>query len=305
MAQQAIESSSPPQRKRRNWAPAIMTTPATLALIGIMVPFAIAVYYSFTNYRIIKPDFEFIGLRNYINMFSSSSFWNALGNTLLFAVIALVVELTLGFLIAQLLSRAGRGVGLMRTLLLLPLMLPPVVSGMMWKTMLAPNSGPINALFGFGDFAWLSVPWAARFSIMFIEIWSSTPFVALVLLSGMQSLPREPFEAAEVDGSSYLFIMRRLILPMLKPFILIVLLFRVVDVIKLFDIIFATTVGGPMNVTTTIPITVYKEVFQFYNLGSAIAKVLVLWVINYTVSTWLANRWQRSTGEAQNNEQPA
>jgi multiple sugar transport system permease protein len=305
MAQQAIQSSSPPERKRRNWAPVIMTTPATLALIGILVPFLIAVYYSFTNYRIIKPEFEFIGLRNYINMFSNAAFWNALGNTLLFAGVALVAELTLGFLIAQLLSRPGRGVGLMRTLLLLPLMLPPVVSGMMWKTMLAPNSGPINAIFGLGDFAWLSVPWAAQFSIIFIEIWSSTPFVALVLLSGMQSLPKEPFEAAEVDGSSYVFILRRLILPMLKPFILIVLLFRVVDVIKLFDIIFATTGGGPMSVTTTIPITVYKEVFQFYNLGSAIAKVLVLWVINYTVSTWLASRWQRSTGEAQNNEQPA
>ena len=303
--QPTANTGAPPEHKRRNWAPLLMTTPATLALIGILYPFAIAVYYSFTNYRIIKPDYEFIGLRNYVNMFSSSAFWNALGNTLLFAAVALVVELTLGFLIALLLSRQMRGVRLMRTLLLLPLMLPPVVSGMMWKTMLASNSGPINYLFGFGDFAWLSTPWAARFSIMFIEIWSSTPFVALVLLSGMQSLPREPFEAAEVDGARYLFIMRRLVLPMLKPFILIVLLFRVVDVIKLFDIIFATTGGGPMNVTTTIPIMVYKEVFQFYNLGSAIAKVLVLWVINYTVSFWLASRWQRSTGEAANHEQPA
>jgi len=304
-AQGALKTDSPPEHKRRNWAPLIMTTPATLALIGILYPFAIAVYYSFTNYRIIKPDFEFVGLRNYINMFSNAAFWNALGNTLFFAATALVVELTLGFLIALLLSRRARGVSLMRTLLLLPLMLPPVVSGMMWKTMLAPNSGPINAIFGLGDFAWLSVPWAARLAVIFIEIWSSTPFVALVLLSGMQSLPREPFEAAEVDGANYLFILKRLILPMLRPFIVIVLLFRVVDVIKLFDIIFATTGGGPMNVTTTIPITVYKEVFQFYNLGSAIAKVLVLWVINYTVSTWLAQRWQRTTGEVATNEQPA
>jgi len=238
-------------------------------------------------------------------MFSNNSFWNALSNTLLFAGVALVVELTLGFMIALLLNRQARGVGVMRALLLLPLMLPPVVSGMMWKTMLAPNSGPVNYLFGLGDFAWLSVLSAARFSIVFIEIWSSTPFVALVLLSGLQSLPKEPFEAAEGDGASFIFILRRLILPMLKPFILIVLLFRVVDVIKLFDIIFATTGGGPLNVTTTIPIMVYKEVFQFYNLGSAIAKVLVLWLINYTISFWLASRWQRSTGEANNHAEPA
>lgn len=303
--QPALKTSPPVEHKRRNWMPFLMTTPATLALIGIMYPFAIAVYYSFTNYRIVKPTFEFIGLQNYITMFSNAAFWNAMGNTLLFAGVALVVELTLGFLIALLLSRQVRGVGIMRALLLLPLMLPPVVSGMMWKTMLAPSSGPVNAIFGLGNFAWLSVPWAARFAIMFIEIWSSTPFVALVLLSGMQSLPKAPFEAAEVDGANFLFILRRLMLPMLKPFILIVLLFRVVDVIKLFDIIFATTGGGPMNVTTTIPITVYKEVFQFYNLGSAIAKVLVLWAINYAVSFWLAGRWQRSTGEAVTNGKPA
>ncbi len=303
--QPAIQLGPPIERKRRNWAPFLMTMPATLALIGILYPFAIAVYYSFTNYRIIRPTYEFIGVDNYVNMFSNNSFWNALSNTLLFAGVALVVELTLGFMIALLLNRQARGVGVMRALLLLPLMLPPVVSGMMWKTMLAPNSGPVNYLFGLGDFAWLSVLSAARFSIVFIEIWSSTPFVALVLLSGLQSLPKEPFEAAEVDGASFIFILRRLILPMLKPFILIVLLFRVVDVIKLFDIIFATTGGGPLNVTTTIPIMVYKEVFQFYNLGSAIAKVLVLWLINYTISFWLASRWQRSTGEANNHAEPA
>jgi multiple sugar transport system permease protein len=131
--------------------------------------------------------------------------------------------------------------------------------------------------------------------VIFIEVWSWTPFVALVLFSGMQSLPKEPFEAAEVDGAGTWFILRRLMLPMLQPFILVVLLFRVVDVMKLFDVIFATTGGGPMTVTTTIPIMVYKEVFLFYNLGSAIAKVLILWLINYLVSFWLASRWRKSS----------
>ena len=287
----------PPERKRRNWAPWIMTAPATLALIGILYPFAVAVYYSFTNYRIIKPEFSFVGLRNYINMFSNASFWNAMGNTLMFAAVALAVELTLGFLFALLLSRQVKGVAIMRALLLMPLMLPPVVSGMMWKTMLAPSSGPVNAIFGLGNFAWLSVPWAARAAVLFIEIWSSTPFVALVLLSGLQSLPKEPFEAAEVDGARFWFVLWNLMLPMLQPFVIIVLLFRVVDVIKLFDIIFATTGGGPMNVTTTIPIMVYKEVFQFYNLGSAIAKVLMLWLINYVICFWLSSKWRKSGAE--------
>jgi multiple sugar transport system permease protein len=275
--------------------PLIMTAPATLVLIGIMYPFAIAVYYSFTNYRIVSATYKFVGLKNYAQMFADANFWEAMGNTLLFAVAALVFELTFGFLIAMLLNHQIKGVGLMRSLLLLPLMLPPVISGMMWKTMLASNSGPINYIFGLGSFAWFSNVWSARAIVIFIEVWSSTPFVALILLSGLQALPKEPFEAAQVDGATPWFIFRRLILPMLQPFILIVLLFRVVDIMKLFDIVFATTNGGPMYVTTTIPIMAYKEVFQFYNLGSAIAKVLMLWVINYGISFWLAGRWRKST----------
>jgi multiple sugar transport system permease protein len=290
-----IPSMTPTVHKRTNWLPLIMTTPATLALIGIMYPFAIAVYYSFTNYRIVSVTYSFVGLRNYVKMFTDPNFWEAMGNTIMFAIAALVFELTLGFFIAMLLNRQVKGVGIMRSLLLLPLMLPPVISGMMWKTMLASNSGPVNYIFGLGSFAWFSNVWTSRFVVVFIEIWSSTPFVALILLSGLQALPKEPFEAARVDGANSWFILRRLMLPMLQPFILIVLLFRVVDVIKLFDIVFATTSGGPMYVTTTIPILAYKEVFQSYNLGSAIAKVLILFVINYFLSFWLAGRWRKST----------
>lgn len=281
-----------PRNKKRNWLPIIMTSPSTLALIGILVPFVIAIYYSMTNIRIISPTYEFVGFKNYIKLFTDTNFLEALGNTLLFATSALVLEMLLGFGIAIVLTRPVKGVAIMRSMLLLPLMLPPVIAGMMWKTMLATNSGPINYIFGLGEFAWFSHVWSARLAVIIIEVWSSTAFVALVLFSGLQSLPKEPFEAAEVDGAGSWFVLRRLMIPMLMPFILIVLLFRVVDVIKLFDIIFATTGGGPMNVTTTIPILVYKEVFQYYTLGSAMAKVLVLWLINYFVSMWLAGKWR-------------
>lgn len=294
-AKASTAENIPKPRKRRNLLPLIMTTPATLALIGIMVPFVIAVYYSFTNIRIISPTYEFVGFRNYIKMFTNPDFWEAMGNTLLFAGAALVFELIIGFGIALLLTKQVKGVGIMRGMLLLPLMLPPVIAGMMWKTMLATYSGPVNYLLGLENFAWFSNVWSARLAIVIIEVWSSTAFVALVLFSGLQSLPKEPFEAAQVDGANQWFILRRLMIPMLMPFILIVLLFRVVDVIKLFDIIFATTGGGPMMTTTTIPILVYKEVFQFYTLGSATAKVLMLWVINYLISFWLAGKWRSSS----------
>ena len=288
--------NEPPIRNRKDWLPTIMTTPAVLALIGMLYPFAIAIYYSFTNFNLLKPTHKFVGFQNYAKIFTNPDFWEAMGNTLLFAVTALVFEFLFGFLITILLNNQVKGVRLMRTLLMLPLMLPPVIAAMMWRTLLATNTGPINYLFGLGDFAWLAHPWSARFAVMFIEIWSSTPFVALVLLSGLQSLPKEPFEAAQVDGANYFFVVRRLMLPMLQPFILVVLLFRVVDVVKLFDVIFTTTQGGPMLSTTTIPVLVYREVFKFFTLGSAIAKVLMLWIINYALSFWLAGRWRKSIG---------
>ena len=290
----ATLAAAPPIRKKRNWMPLIMTSPATLVMVGILYPFGIAIYYSFTNYRIVSPTYRFVGLQNYTRMFADPNFRMALGNTLLFAGSALALQLTLGFLIALLLNRSVKGVGVMRAMLLLPLMVPPVISGMMWKTMLA-SGGPVNHIFDLGFFAWFANVWSARLAIILIEVWASTPFVALVLLSGLQALPKQPFEAAQVDGANAWFILRRLMLPMLQPFILIVLLFRAVDVMKLFDIVFATTQGGPMIVTTTVPIMVYKEVFVSYNLGSAIAKVLILWVINYAVSFWLAGKWRKST----------
>jgi len=283
-------------RTRKDWLPTIMTTPAVLALIGMLYPFAIAIYYSFTNFNLLKPTHKFVGFENYAKIFTNPDFWEAMGNTVLFALIALVFEFLFGFLITLLLNNQVKGVRLMRTLLMLPLMLPPVIAAMMWRTLLATNTGPINYLFGLGDFAWLAHPGSARFAVMFIEIWSSTPFVALVLLSGLQSLPKEPFEAAQVDGANFFFVVRRLMLPMLQPFILVVLLFRVVDVVKLFDVIFTTTQGGPMLTTTTIPVLVYREVFKFFTLGSAIAKVLMLWIINYALSFWLAGRWRKSIG---------
>jgi len=290
------QTTDPPVRKRKNWLPQILLAPANIALSLTMVPFFIAVYYGFTNYNIAKATHKFIGLRNYVNLVKDAVFWEALGTTFILAIIALVGQFTLGILITLLLNREGKWVGFMRSLLLLPLMLPPVISGIMWKVMLSSTSGPVNYIFGLGNYAWFSSPWSARLVVAFIEIWSSTPFVALVLISGMQALPKEPFEAAQVDGASFFFVFRRLILPMLLPFILVVLLFRVVDVIKLFDIVFATTQGGPQYSTTTLPIYIVKEVFRMYQLGSAVAKSLILWGINNFISSRLARQWRRQSG---------
>ena len=287
--------SEPMAHKRKNWLPLILTSPAILAIIGTMVPFVTAFYYSFTNYSIVKPEHKFVGLANYVKLFTDAEFQEVFGNSFLFAAICLVCEVVLGLLIALLLNRQVRGMGILRPLLLVPLMLPPVIAAMMWKTMFASQSGPINYIFGLGNYAWFGSVWSSRFVVIMIEVWAATPFSALVLFAGLQSLPKEPFEAAQVDGASRWFLLRRLTLPMLYPFILLVLMFRVVDVMQLFDIIYASTGGGPMFSTTTLPIYTYKEVFWYHNLGSAIAKLLILWVVNYGLSFWLMARWRKSS----------
>lgn len=285
----------PPIRVKNDRLHKILLAPATFALSITIIPFLIAVFLSFTNYSIARPAWKFIAIKNYITMLKDPIFWEIMATTLLIAAMALVGEFILGFLITLLLNREGKWVGFMRSLLLLPLMLPPVISGLMWKVMLSPSSGPVNFLFGLRDFPWFATPWSARLVVAFVEIWSSTPFVALILISGMQALPKEPFEAAQVDGANFWFVFRRLMIPMLRPFILIVLLFKVIDVIKLFDIVFATTGGGPQYATSTISIYVYKEVYKFYNLGSAIAKSLFLWIMNNFISSKLANQWRRQS----------
>jgi len=282
--------------KRRDWLPYVMNMPAILVMIGILYPFAIAVYYSLTNYSLIRNTYQFIGLHNYYaGMLTNAEFWKVLGNTLVFAGACMMVELVLGTLIALLLNRPVKGIVAMRIMMMIPMMIPPVISGMMWKTMLASSSGPVNYLFGLGTFSWFSNVGSARLAIILIVVWSGVSFTALVLYSGLQSMPKEPFEAAQVDGASYWFVIRHLVLPMLRQFVLVVLFFRAVDLMKLFDIIFAATRGGPMQVTTTIPIMAYKEVFISYNMGSAIAKVLILWVINFVICFRLSKYWRKST----------
>jgi multiple sugar transport system permease protein len=189
-------------------------------------------------------DMDFVGLRNYTRLLTSSSFWQILGHTLYFTVGAVTVEMTLGLGLAVVVNRLGFGVGVIRTLLLTPLMVSGIIVSLMWKILLDPTLGIVNYLFqqlGLPTLAWLGATNTAMPSIILIDSWWQTAFVFIVLSAGLQSLPREPFEAAEVDGASGWQSFRYLTLPMLRPVLLTVLIFRTIDTLKVFDIIFGTT----------------------------------------------------------------
>jgi len=277
--------------------PLYFILPALILLIGILYPFGVAVVYSLTDYRLIGREIHFIFLKNYIDNFTSSKFWSAMYITFLYTFFAVLLELTLGLGVAHLLAREFKGVNIVRTLAFLPLMIPPIIAGIMWKTMMAPD-GVINYIlspFGINKIAWLSSYNTALPSVILIDIWLYLPFVALVLLSAIETLPQELFEAAKVDGATGFQRFRYITLPLLRPFITFIIIFRTMDSLKTFDIIYGTTRGGPMNTTRVIQLSIYEESLKWNNFGYALAQVMILWLIIYILSQYTIKKWYASS----------
>src|SRR4030095_4323281 len=202
---------------------------------------------------------------------------------------ALICEFLLGLGLALLLNSQIRGRSVFRATLLVPMMLPAVVVGVVWRLMLNPNFGAINGTFkGFGlnteSLTWTASPRLALLSVIIVDIWQWTPFVFLVLLAGLQAIPQEPYEAARIDGSSPWQTFRYVTLPLLKPAILIALLLRTMDLLRVFDQIFILTEGGPGFATETISLYIYRTAFRFFDFGYAAAMSFVLLAVTNVIS---------------------
>ena len=226
---------------------------------------------------------------NFQRLLSDNFFLSAMGHTLVYAASALICEFLLGLGLALLLNSRIRGRALFRASLLVPMMLPPVVVGVVWRLMLNPDFGAINGTlkgFGFNTDAltWTASPRLALLSVIVVDIWQWTPFVFLVLLAGLQAIPQEPYEAAKIDGSSRWQTFRYVTLPLLKPAILIALLLRTMDLLRVFDQIFILTEGGPGFATETISLYIYRTAFRFFDFGYAAAMSFVLLAITNVIS---------------------
>jgi multiple sugar transport system permease protein len=280
--------------------PYLVLLPALVVLLGLIIPFLIGVYWSLTDYKLTSSvEKSFVGLANYQTLLSSPGFWNTVRITLTYVVSALLIELPLGLAVALMLNRQNRVVRLFRAVLILPLMMPPVVGALMWKSMMTPD-GILNYLLsqvGIAPMQWLGSLRGALPSILLIDIWLYTPFSALVLLAGLQALPREPFEAAMVDGASPWVSFRTLTLPMLLPFLIIVGTFRGIDSLKIFDLIYATTQGGPVDATNTLAIQAYFEAIRWTNFGTAMAYSIILWALCYSLAFFFIRRWRRAMSQ--------
>jgi multiple sugar transport system permease protein len=286
-----------PQSARfwRHALPYLLSLPALLVCIGILIPFFTAVYFSLLRYRLSLPaNWGFIWFQNYISFFSDPKFWNTLKISLLYAALTVVLELVLGLAIALLLQRRSVINNFVSIILLLPLMTAPALAALMWKLMTNPNFGILSyfvGLIGFPDMKWGSDPSTALFTVTLVDIWVYTPFMMILLLAGLRSLPSAPFEAAALDGVPRSFVFFRITLPMLMPYILTATLFRLLDSIQQFDIIYAMTQGGPGDKLLVFQVQAYLDFFQATNVGRSAALMVILWAITYFLSNLFIKQW--------------
>ncbi len=226
---------------------------------------------------------NFVGLSNYGKYLTDARMWKSLSNTLIFTIVTVFFELVLGLAIALLINRAFFGRGVVRAVVLIPWAIPTAVSAMMWMFLYDGQSGIIAHLFeelhlisNAGDL--LSTGIGAMASVILTDIWKTTPYMALLLLAGLQTIPRDVYEAASVDGASKWYQFRRITLPLLKSSILVALLFRTLDAFRVFDLIFVLTGGGPANSTEVITIYAYKTLFAQQNFGEGSVLSIIVFV---------------------------
>lgn len=275
--------------------------PVLLFLLAIFIPFINGIWTSMTDAKLYQATVNFIGLGNYIELFRDPSFLQSVLVTFKFSVLALLIQVPLGLAVAFLLDIPTRLQRVWRVILVIPLLVPPVVAGLMWKTMMHPTSGVLNwllELVGIEGLTWLSSTKTALLSVVLIDTWIYMPFAALILLSGLQAVPVELLEAAKMDGATGFDLFLYLYLPWLSPYLLLVLMFRVADSLKVFDIIYQTSRGGPLNATRVLNIKAYEEAIRWSNTGRAMAIIMVLWIIIFLISSCLVRMWNKSMGEA-------
>jgi len=261
----------------------LLLAPAILFMLLLVVyPTLFAVTTSFEKYILPRKP-SFAGLDNWRWVVNDASFWTAFGITLKFVVIAVVVEIVLGTLIALFLNRDFRGQTLVRGLCILPLVAAPFATSLAWRHLYNSDYGVINyalQAIGLPKVEFLADSSIALYSVIAIDVWQWTPLVVFVVFAALRGLPKEPFEAARIDGASAWFTFRRLTLPMIKPVLLIVAMLRLVEAFRVYDILYGTTRGGPGTSTETINWLIFREGFQYFDLGRATAmSVLVLLMV--------------------------
>ena len=274
----------------------LMPAPAVVAIAAMMAfPVVYTFWLSFHEWFASSPKGPvFVGLENYYKLIvTDPRFQGALIRTFLFTILAVGLQTVLGIAMALVFNEEFAGRGLFRTLFLLPMMATPVAVSLVWLMMYDPTSGLLNyllSLLGIGPSLWVADPGIALLCLVVVDSWKFTPLIMLIVLAGLSALPLEPYESAIIDGASANQLFWRITLPLLRPTIVVAVLFRSIDALKTFDSIFVITRGGPLYATETLNIYSFVTAFQYFNMGYSSALLVIFFVIVMTVSVlcmWL------------------
>ncbi len=269
----------------------LFSAPSLLIMVvTIVFPFGYAIAMSFHRYTLTIPTHPFVGLGNYLKILGSSEFWNSLRTTGVFACVSVLLVIFIGFFVALLLNHRFALRGVLRAVILIPWAVPPVVNGLIWKWMLDPKYGVLNGIalrLGLIDSyqAWLTRMPSAFVWVIVAYVWAQIPLASLLVLAGLQTIPKSLYEAAEVDGAGMLRRLFSVTVPGVRPVLVVLLIFETVSALKTFDIIYVLTGGGPGDSTTVLGWKIYSTTFQQldFGQGSALAIIMALLTLGLSV----------------------
>jgi multiple sugar transport system permease protein len=281
---------------------ALFSIPALLVLLAVLIfPLGYSLNSSLFRWSIARPFLGsvFLGFGNYVNALADPGFLRALFNTVLFTLLAVTIEVILGLGIAHLFLGDFPAKGFFETVLFIPVVVTPVAVGVIWRILLQTDVGLVCYLLAFLSgraVTILSAPAAAFAAIVLIDVWQTTPFAFVMLLAALESLPRDPYEAAYLEGANWHQRLRYLTLPLLKPVLMVVMVIRVMDAFRIFDTIYILTGGGPGNATESVSTFAYRVAFQYFNTGyaSALSYLTFLLTAALTVGSVLLFRSRRT-----------
>lgn len=272
-------------RLAHRYAPYILPAPAVVVVAGIIVyPVLYTVWMSLQEWLAssLTPP-KFVALGNYVQILTADTrFREAFFRTLYFAALVVTVEMVLGVAMALLFNREFWGRGLVRTLSILPMVATPTAIALIFVMMYHPTLGVMNYLvsrIGLPPFTWIYSSRSVLYALAAVDVWEWTPLIMLIALAGLAALPKEPYESAVLDGATGLRIFWHITLPLLRPVLIVAVLFRAIDAIKTFDIIFVMTQGGPANASETVNLLLFNQAFAYFNIGYASALAVVLFAI--------------------------
>jgi len=280
----AVARPAPHFRNRRTLVGLALTVPALLAVTATMLyPIGWTIWLSLNSSKTaLRGAPDFVGFDNYARIATNPDFLTALRQTAGIVAASFVLEAAIGLAVALALHRALAGTRIFRAIVALPLMVAPVVGALAWRFMFADGYGMIDAIaqqFGGEGPLWFANVWLARATIVIANLWLALPFVILVLLAGLAALPTEPLEAARVDGASPWQVLTRITLPLLRPVIAIILVIRLADAFRIFDVVYVLTGGGPANRTDVLSTFIYRQMFTAFDFaGGAAASILLVFI---------------------------